>query len=58
MSGIKTTSSKTWPGGPHTLADKRFDLLEKIAAEMAKAREVKLPPKLNVVPSADSPERP
>jgi hypothetical protein len=42
----------------HTLADKRFDLLEKIAAEMAKAREVKLPPKLNVVPSADSPERP
>ena len=41
----------------HTLADERFDLLEKIAAAMAKAKGVKLPPKLNVVPSADSPQR-
>ena len=39
----------------HTLADERFELLEKIASAMAKAKGVKLPPKLNVVPSADSP---
>lgn len=39
----------------HTLADERFDLLEKIASAMAKAKGMKLPPKLNVVPSADSP---
>jgi hypothetical protein len=32
----------------HTLADERFDLLEKIAGEMAKAKGVKLPPKLSV----------
>jgi hypothetical protein len=32
----------------HTLADERFDLLEQIAAEMAKAKGVKLPPKLSV----------
>jgi len=32
----------------HTLADERFDLLEQIAVEMAKARGVKLPPKLSV----------
>ena len=32
----------------HILADERFDLLEKIAVEMAKARGVKLPPKLSV----------
>lgn len=41
----------------HTLADERFDLLEKIASAMAKAQGVKLPSKLNVVPSADSPRR-
>ena len=41
----------------HTLADERFELLEKIASAMAKAKGVKLPPKLNVVPSADSPQR-
>ncbi|GIK76260.1 MAG: hypothetical protein BroJett021_52480 [Chloroflexota bacterium] len=41
----------------HTLADERFDLLEKIASAMAKARGVKLPPRLTVVPSADSPQR-
>ena len=41
----------------HTLADERFDLLEKIASAMAKAKRVKLPPKLNVVPSGDSPPR-
>ena len=34
-----------------TLADERFDLLEKIASEMAKAKGVKLPPKLTAVPS-------
>jgi len=32
----------------HTLAHERFDLLERIAAEMAKAKGVKLPPKLSV----------
>ena len=35
----------------NTLADERFDLLEKIASEMAKAKGVKLPPKLTAVPS-------
>jgi hypothetical protein len=34
----------------HTLADERFDLLEKIASEMAKAKGVKLPGKFAVVP--------
>jgi len=38
----------------HTLADERFELLEKIASAMAKAKGVKLPPRLNVVPSAKS----
>ena len=33
----------------HILADERFDLLEKIALEMAKAKGVKLPPKLSAV---------
>ena len=33
-----------------TLADERFDLLEKIASAMAKAKGVKLPPKLTPVP--------
>jgi hypothetical protein len=33
----------------HTLADERFDLLEKIASEMAKAKGVKLPPKFRVL---------
>jgi hypothetical protein len=32
-----------------TLADERFDLLEKIAMEMAKVRSAKLPPKLSSV---------
>ncbi len=40
----------------HALADERFDLLEKIASEMAKAKGVKLPPRLNVLPSAESPQ--
>jgi hypothetical protein len=40
----------------HTLADERFDLLEKIASAMAKAKGVKLPPRLNVVPPAESPQ--
>jgi hypothetical protein len=35
----------------HTLADERFDLLEKIASAMAKAKGAKLPPKLTAVPS-------
>ena len=39
----------------HTLADERFDLLEKIAAKMAKAKGVQLPPMLSVVPSSGSP---
>ena len=38
----------------HTLADERFDLLERIASAMARAKGVKLPPKLTSVPSADS----
>ncbi len=32
----------------HTIAYERFGLLEQIAAEMAKAKGVKLPPKLGV----------
>ena len=40
----------------HTLADERFELLEKIALAMAKAKGVKLPPRLNVVPPAESPQ--
>ncbi len=35
----------------HTLADERFELLEKIASAMAKAKGVKMPPKLTAVPS-------
>ena len=35
----------------HTLADERFELLEKIAAEMAKVKGVKLPRKLRIVRS-------
>src|SRR5437016_12722648 len=33
----------------HTLADERFDLLEKIASAMAKSKGVNLPPKLSSV---------
>jgi len=40
----------------HTLADERFELLEKIALAMAKAKGMKLPPRLNVVPSAEAPQ--
>ena len=32
----------------HTLAAERFDLLEQIATEMAKAKGAKLPPKLSI----------
>ena len=32
----------------YTLAYERFDLLERIAVEMAKAKGVRLPPKLSV----------
>ena len=39
----------------HTLADERFALLEKIAAAMAKAKGVKLPPKLRALPVSGSP---
>jgi hypothetical protein len=35
----------------NTLAGERFDLLEKIASAMAKAKGMKLPPKLTAVPS-------
>lgn len=38
----------------HALADERFDLLETIASAMAKAKGVKLPPRLSIVPSAGS----
>ena len=33
----------------HILADERFDLLEKIALEMAKANAAKVPPRLTVI---------
>jgi hypothetical protein len=33
---------------PGCLADERFELLEQIAVEMAKAKGVKLPPKLRM----------
>jgi hypothetical protein len=33
----------------HILANERFDLLEKVALEMANASGVKLPPKLNAL---------
>jgi len=36
----------------HILADERFDLLEKVALEMAKAKGAKLPAKLRVVMQA------
>ena len=36
----------------HILADERFDLLEKIALELAKANGAKLPAKLRVVMQA------
>jgi hypothetical protein len=32
----------------HTVADERFDPLEQIAAQMAEAKGVQLPPKLSV----------
>src|SRR5947207_2091559 len=35
----------------NTLAYERFDLLEKIASEMAKVKGIKLPPKLRIVRS-------
>ena len=38
----------------HTIADERFELLEKIASEMAKAKGVKLPPTLTIEPSSGS----
>ena len=36
----------------HILADERFDLLEKVALQMAKAKGAKLPAKLRVVVQA------
>lgn len=33
----------------HTIADERFDLLEKIALAMAKSKGVNIPPKLSAV---------
>jgi hypothetical protein len=41
----------------YTLADERWELLEKIALAMAKAKGVKLPPQFNIVPPAGSPRR-
>ena len=41
----------------HILADERFDLLEKIALEMAKANGAKLPPKLSAVREESEIER-
>ena len=42
---IKKWSLTRWA---YALAYERFDLLEQIAVEMAKAKGVKLPPKLSV----------
>ena len=59
LEGVRTqddveSALATWA---HTLADERPDLLEKIVLEMAKAKGVKPPPKLNVVPSSGSPRQ-
>lgn len=39
------------------LDEVRPDLLDKFAQEVAKAKDVKLPPRLNVISSFDSPEQ-
>ena len=39
------------------LGEVRPDLLDKLAQDLAKAKSVKLPPRLSVVPSSDCPER-
>ncbi|MES2356554.1 MAG: hypothetical protein V4568_19570 [Pseudomonadota bacterium] len=39
------------------LDEVRPDLLDKLAQEVAKAKGVKLPPRLNVISSSDSPEQ-
>ena len=39
------------------LGEVRPDLLDKLAQDLAKAKGVKLPPRLSVVPSSDCPER-
>lgn len=41
----------------YTLADERPDLLDKLAAAMAKATGTKLPPRLTIVLSSDSPQQ-
>lgn len=38
------------------LGEVRPDLLDKLAQELAKAKGVKFPPRLSVVPSSDSPD--
>ena len=38
------------------LGEVRPDLLDKLAQELAKVKGVKLPPRLSVVPSSDSPD--
>jgi len=43
------TTTRDPSGGVTSIADERFDLLEKIALELAKANGAKLPPKLSVV---------
>ena len=39
------------------LGEVRPDLLDKLAQDLAKAKGVKLPPRLSVVPSSDCPEQ-
>jgi hypothetical protein len=39
------------------LGEVRPDLLDQLARDLAKAKGVKLPPRLSVVPSSDCPER-
>ena len=39
------------------LGEVRPDLLDKLAQDLAQAKRVKLPPRLNVAPSSDCPER-
>lgn len=60
VDGVKTQADfghevEQWA---HTLAEEKPALLEKIAAEMARLKGAKLPPKLAVVkPSSDSPSQ-
>lgn len=57
LRGVKTTEDFADALAPwiEALGEVRPDLLEKLARAMAQAKGVKLPPRLSVVPSSDSP---